>query len=232
MLNTLTERSLEKEWLDAPDEKFSHAEYKHCMRVLSRINRFLNFYGDTARILSTLAPIADVLDVGCGDGDFIIRLSKQFPKMTFEGIDLSPAAIELANKKITKENINRLYFCVESMPIIHYRANEFDAVIANLTCHHMSDDEIIAFLKQAIKSTRKVVIINDLHRHSLAITLFKLIQPILFRNPIVKHDGIISIRRSFSADDWKRFLADAGAEHFQIQWRFPFRWRITIWKKP
>jgi hypothetical protein len=39
----------------------------------------------------------------------------------------------------------------------------------------------------------------------------------------VRHDGPISIRRSFAPADWRAYLARAGVEGASIRRRFPFR---------
>lgn len=230
MLNQHVDRSLEREWMD-DDHNYTTDEYDLCLKMLFRINRFLNIYGDTAQVLREVNHYSTVLDVGCGDGLFIIHLSQLFPHMRFTGTDVSPTAIEIAQKRLAKHKHGNVNFELLDEPTLPQASDSVDVVMSTLMCHHLSDIEIVNFIRQAVDTAREVVIINDLHRHFMAQWLFKLVQPIFFRNQIVKHDGLVSIRRSFKDVDWQSLLSQAGVSSYQLQWRFPFRWRIVIWKK-
>ena len=74
----------------------------------------------------------------------------------------------------------------------------------------------------------QAVIINELHRHYLSHILYKFISPLFFKNRLIIHDGLISIRRGFIRSEWKLLLQKAGIENYELKWRFPFRWQLIL----
>jgi 2-polyprenyl-3-methyl-5-hydroxy-6-metoxy-1,4-benzoquinol methylase len=70
---------------------------------------------------------------------------------------------------------------VQKEKTLSYPDNSFDVVTTMLVCHHMTDEEIVQFLKDSYRICKKAVIINDLQRHLLAYVSFSLIAPIIFR---------------------------------------------------
>jgi SAM-dependent methyltransferase len=100
-----------------------------------------------------------------------------------------------------------------------------DFVISSLTAHHMTDDELVRFLQWMEASATGGWFINDLHRHWLAYHGFKSLAWLAGFHPFVRHDGPISVARSFRRADWRGLLARAGIDSrfVNIVWRFPFR---------
>ena len=111
-----------------------------------------------------------------------------------------------------------------------YVRKSFDIVTSTLMCHHLNDDALIDFLKRSYLIAKKGVIINDLHRNFLARVAFGTVAPFLFRNRIVFHDGLLSIKRAFTKKDWIAYLkaAEIPAEKYSISWHWAFRWIVFI----
>ena len=72
------------------------------------------------------------------------------------------------------------------------------------------------------------MIIHDLHRHYVAYWFYKLFSPILFRNRLITHDGLISIKRGFTRKEWHSALNKAGLTNYTLKWCFPFRWQLIL----
>ena len=74
------------------------------------------------------------------------------------------------------------------------------------------------------------MIINDLHRHPLALLLFKMTSPILFPNRLVQHDGLVSIRKAFTHDELIALLQQSGLKpsQYAIKWKWAFRWLVEM----
>ena len=100
--------------------------------------------------------------------------------------------------------------------------------MATLVCHHMQDATLIDFLKKACSIAKRKVILNDLHRHPLALWGFQALAPLFFRNRLIQHDGPLSVRRAFTREDWKRYLTAAGIspDRYTIRWQWAFRWIV------
>lgn len=229
-----TNRSQKKELIDMGPEYYTQEEYVQCLKKLFLVNKLLGFFRSTKKMLKQFSGTSSLLDIGCGDGLFILHLSKKFPQMQMIGIDISPSAINAADQSLKlwrKSNGNiHVSFKLQEQPELNVSENSVDIILATLVCHHLSDEELVIFLKQIYSAATKTVIINDLHRHPIAYWLYSLISPLLFRNRLITHDGLISIERGFTRMEWKLLLKQAGIHHYKLKWYFPFRWKLILWK--
>lgn len=223
----LTLRSTQKELLDLGPDFYTPEEFSHCQKMLFRVNKIFGFFRSTVNLLKKFPRDSSVLDLGCGAGDFLVELKKIFPEMSMSGIDISKEAIDLA-----KQNSDDLSFIHHPSTDFNYlETTKADLILSTLMCHHLSDLELVDFLNKAAFSANKAVIINDLHRHPLACWFHRLFSPLLFNNRLISYDGLISIQRSFTRSEWEALLKAAGIRTYQINWCFPFRWQVILWKK-
>lgn len=212
---------------------YTSEEYHNCLYQLDRIGRLLG--GDLATYWGFKqlkeAP-KSILDVGCGGGLFTIRLAQRYPQAHVTGIDISQEAITFAKQQMHKANspLQNIEFYVPSQSKLNYPAHSFDVITSTLVCHHLQDEELIDFLKNAYRTAKKAVIINDLHRHPCALLSFKTIAPLLFRNRLILHDGPLSIQRAFKKQEWLQYLekAQIPLEHCSLTWHWAFRWILLI----
>ncbi|WP_232505514.1 methyltransferase [Legionella clemsonensis] len=226
-------RSNEKELIDLGPSFYTPEEYADCLKKLFRINKFLGIFRNTKKLLKTYSQQATLLDIGCGNGLFLLHLSDYFPQMQMVGIDINEEAIAEAEAKCQhwkKKNPQQpLNFNLNDFKSVVSNSN-FDILLATLFCHHLNDEELVDFLRHSYCHAEQAVVINDLHRHWLAYGLYALVSPWLFRNRLITHDGLISIKRSFTRSDWEVLLAKANISHYQLKWRWPFRWQLILTK--
>ena len=78
-----------------------------------------------------------VLEIGCGRGDFAIWLATRFPKARVTAIDVSNAAIEIANSRATDAAVS-VGFAVESAESLSFRDRSFDYVISCECMEHVA----------------------------------------------------------------------------------------------
>lgn len=227
-------RSDEKELLDLGGEHYTIEEYERCMKILFRVNKLLGCFQSTVKTLKYFPPESTLLDVGCGSGDIIINLSQYYHHMHFKGIDISSDAINIANSTLQacqSSNVkSHVSFCLQSESEINIADNSVDIVLATMVCHHLSDTELVVFFKKALDASRKMVLIHDLHRNAIAYWFYKIFSPVIFHNWLITHDGLISIRRGFLRSELQALLVKAGITYYQLKWRFPFRWQLTLFK--
>lgn len=223
-------RSYEPELLDLGPSHYTQEEYKECLNQLDRIGRYLGGNQATLKTFCQLPEPRSILDVGCGGGHFTIELAKRFSKAQITGIDISHEAIAFARKKQQDAKVENVRFEVPSSAELSYPPNSYDIVTSTLVCHHLKDDQLIEFLKKSYQTATKTVIINDLHRHWLAYLSFALIAKPMFRNRLIFHDGLLSIKRAFKKEDWIEYLkaAEIPLEHCSITWHWAFRWVLRI----
>lgn len=229
-MRSFAARSLETELMDGDDVALD--DFAACMADLATVNTVTLARGPTLswvrRVTRGLAPgqAFSLLDVGYGYGDMLRAIGAQAArrglKPNLVGIDLNPRS-EPAARAATQPPMS-----------IDFRTGDLygpgavppvDYVISSIVTHHMSDDEIVRFLKWMDANASKGWFINDLHRHWLAFYGFKAIAAVAGWHRFVGHDGPVSVARAFVRSDWVRLLARAGipAEGLTLGWKFPFR---------
>ena len=78
-------------------------------------------------------------------------------------------------------------------------------------------------LRSLFDMARDALVINDLRRAQVPHVFGRLVFPWLFRSPVSVHDGLVSIRRSFTPDELRRAFSEAGIRNVSIRRRFPYR---------
>ena len=224
-MRSLAVRSRQDEQMDAPD--LDPAVYAKVLHDLARVNRWTF----TARpVLAYMKRAAGdlrrfrLLDVGFGDGDILRAIARWARR---RGIAADLVGVDL--------NANSVAAAREATPAdlaIDYRAGDyldqegpFDFVISSQVTHHMTDAQLLTFLRYMESEARRGWLICDLHRHGFAYHGFPLLARLLFVHRIVREDGQLSIARSFRPDEWREWLAAAGIPDgaARIVRRFPFR---------
>ncbi len=164
-----------------------------------------------------------VLDVGYGDGDMLRRIARWGERrgIAFElvGIDLNPRS-EAAARAHTPAGI-----------AIDWRTGDYadladepwDIILSSLVAHHMTHAQLVAFLRFMQRHARAGWLVNDLHRHGFAYRGWPLLAALFRWHPIVRHDGHLSIARSYRPGEWPPILAEAGITDARIHRAFPFR---------
>lgn len=229
----LSSRSTELEIIDLGPGQYTQEEYEDCLVKLDRIGRFLG--GDLATFSALKKmdpPPQSILDVGCGGGLFTIRLAQRYPNAKVVGIDINRVSIEFAKRQLASMHTppQNVFFEVSSQEKLSEPKKSYDAVISTLVCHHLSDDNLIDFITRSCETAKQNVIINDLHRHPLAVHLFNAISPVFFRNRLIQHDGKLSILRAFKCEELRHYLKEAGLSpsQYTINWHWAFRWLVNI----
>lgn len=168
-----------------------------------------------------------ILDVGFGDGDMLRRIARwgRHRKVTLDlvGIDLNPRSA-LAASEATPPDM-----------AIDFRTGDYadlagegwDVIISSLVAHHMTHDQLVTFIRFMDAEAKAGWFINDLHRHAFAFLGFPLLATIMRWHPIVKHDGQLSIARSYRPAEWPPILAEAGVSDVTVQRKFPFRLSVS-----
>lgn len=224
-MRNLAVRSRQDEQMDAPD--LDPAVYAKVLHDLARVNRWTF----TARpVLAYMKRAAGdlrrfrLLDVGFGDGDILRAIARWARR---RGITADLVGVDL--------NENSVAAAREATPAslaIDYRSGDyldqqgpFDFVISSQVTHHMTDAQLLTFLRYMESEARRGWLICDLHRHGFAYHGFPLLARLLFVHRIVREDGQLSIARSFRPDEWREWLSAAGIPDgaARIVRRFPFR---------
>jgi ubiquinone/menaquinone biosynthesis C-methylase UbiE len=230
----LKNRKIGKEITD--DLSLSDPEVIENLKELETINRYFgghasSFYGIKNLLQKAIHRPVSVADFGCGGGDTLLYLKEKFNKfknIEWIGFDGNNSTVEFARSKLSKEPdvclVHGNFFKDE------IRTKTFDIVHCALTCHHLEDAELVSLFRQLYQNTRIGFVINDLHRHWLSLAGVKLLNGIIIKTSIGKHDGLQSVRRGFTRNELTILLQKAGITDFAIHWRWAFRWLIIVKK--
>ena len=221
---TLAVRADAEELMDAPD--LDADTYAAVVGDLARVNAVTLAARPTLAFLRRVARGRDrlrVLDVGFGDGDMLRRVARWAERhgvaVDLVGVDLNPRS-EPAARAHTPPGLPIRYLTGDYADLA---GEPWDAIISSLVAHHMTRGELIAFLQCMEAHAGAGWLVNDLHRHRFAHAGFPLLARLARWHPIVRHDGTLSIARSYRPDEWPPLLAAAGVSEAQVFRAFPFR---------
>ncbi len=86
------------------------------------------------------ANAANVLDLGCGPGDVMIRLARACPSLKITAVDGSPAMIQLAQTAIEECGLSMTISALQGyVPGLLLPVGHFDAVLSKDFLHHLPD---------------------------------------------------------------------------------------------
>ncbi|WP_210520268.1 methyltransferase domain-containing protein [Hymenobacter terricola] len=230
----LTERAAGPELMD--DLTLATDALRRNLDELETINTWLGGYQPVLNALHRLRPRFPagqplrLADLGSGGGDTLRHVArwgrKKAVSMELTGIDANPFMLEYAAaRSLDYPEIDYRQFDIFSA---EFQAQPFDVLTCSLFCHHFSDDELVALLRQWQQQARVAVVINDLHRHWLAYHSIKWLTRLLGGSYLVKHDAPLSVARAFRRADWVALLARAGIKNYELRWRWAFRWQVII----
>ncbi|ANY69070.1 hypothetical protein BBD42_23240 [Paenibacillus sp. BIHB 4019] len=165
-----------------------------------------------------------LLDVATGLADIPMALEKWCSKrgMAVEivGVDIHPKMVELAAKRTAHQKaIQVLQADGTALP---FEDNSFDIVFSNLALHHLDDGEASSMLGEIDRVARVGWVVTDLERHQLALLSARMLAKFIWRSPVTKHDGPMSVQRSYTAKEAKELLVQAGVPAV-VHRHFPFR---------
>ncbi|ETA68192.1 methylase involved in ubiquinone/menaquinone biosynthesis [Methanolobus tindarius DSM 2278] len=171
--------------------------------------------------LISIQPDNEILEVGCGTGEFSIELSKHCKQVT--ALDISQKMLDFAEKKARSRQRDNIRFIKAGFLTFDSEETKYDAVVTQLVLHHLPDfwkfialKNINSMLKSGGKFFLKDVVFSS------DTPDFDTFFPQLFRNiPDEADDKVVEemklhIKEEYSTFDWtmKGLIEQAG---FQIQ---------------
>jgi SAM-dependent methyltransferase len=207
------------EWMDEP---CSRDEMRACLRDLERVNRWFLAYRPVLHWLDSLgfeqrsAPVR-IVDVGCGYGDLLRRIERWANERRIDvkltGYDLNSDTVAIAAH--AGGNASRIQWRAADVFSLDGR-ERIDLVVSSLFTHHLVEADIVRFLRWMEEHAEVGWFINDLSRAPIPYWLFKGFAKVAGLHRFVQHDGPVSIRRAFVAEDWRRMCAAAGLDEREI----------------
>ncbi|WP_277969807.1 methyltransferase domain-containing protein [Sphingomonas echinoides] len=219
----LQQRTIAEELMDADD--LSAETYAAVVGDLAKVNGVtmaprptLDFLRRATKGMARFR----LLDVGFGDGDMLRRIARWAKQRGLEadlvGVDLNPRSA-LAATAHTQADLPIRYVTGD---YADHAGEGWDFVVSSLVAHHMTHDQLVAFLRFMDRESARGWLVNDLHRHLVAHRGFPILAALARWHPIVRHDGTLSVARSYRPDEWPPILAEAGVQA-RVYRAFPYR---------
>ncbi len=221
MLKVLRTRVLSEEAMASA----SDADLEQNLRDLRFINRWTGARRKLRSILRERFDTHDAfsfLDIGGASGDIAHNVLGAFSNARTLVLDLDPRNLRLAPQPKLSGDAFKL-------PL---RDNSCDVTHCSLFLHHFSEEDCARILMEMYRVARKLVIVQDLHRHHIAHRFLPWTKYLFSWHPITVDDGKLSVAAAWTKDELFEILRAIRLDRqSRIQWHFPsFRYFIAISK--
>lgn len=228
MFERFKRRSYKLEHIDTGS--YTPEEYEDCLGELQFVNRWM---GDAHSLKATLFREIEaesltnfsVLDVGAGSGE-LLRVTTKWARQTNRGV----SAVGLELNERSAESINEESNHFDEISSVRGDAlqlpfpdSQFDYVICSLFTHHFVDEQVVQVLREMSRVARGRIFVIDLHRHPVAYFFYTTLGKLVLKNRLLRHDGALSILRSFKADELLELGQRAGLKDVWVEHHFPYR---------
>lgn len=226
------------ELMDEPAQ--DRAELARSLDDLRGVNRWL---GGTRVVLHHLGdliarhprPEYRILDIATGSGDIPLEIARwargRGVRVRIVATDNHATTLELARAHTAAEPA----ITVEPADALRlpYADGAFDVVLLSTALHHFDDErDCIRVLREMRRVSRIGWIVNDLARSRPALLGARLLAATVWRtHPVTRHDGPLSVRRSFTPVELRALAAKAGFANARVQAHFPFRLALVVEKE-
>jgi ubiquinone/menaquinone biosynthesis C-methylase UbiE len=228
MLDKFKQRSHRLEHIDTGN--YTAEEYEDCIGELQLVNRWM---GDAHSLKATLLREIEaqsltsfsILDVGAGSGE-LLRVAAAWARQKnrqFSGVGLElneRSAESILEESESFDEISAVRGDALELP---FADAQFDYVMCSLFTHHFSDEQVVQILREMSRVAKRRIFVIDLHRHPVAYFLYTTLGKLVLHNRLLRHDGALSILRSFKGDELLELAQRAGLRDVRIERHFPYR---------
>lgn len=146
-----------------------------------------------------------LIDVGCGPGGMLAAVAawaaKYAIRVELTGIDLSPTYLDMARARLP--NARLLAVDATHTP---FADQEFDILTTTLMLHHLPDPARAGLIREAGRIAQTQYIF-DLERTLTGVVGWSLIAPALGMGEDTRHDGVQSVRRACTFEEFSALVA-------------------------
>ncbi|HIY64756.1 MAG TPA: methyltransferase domain-containing protein [Candidatus Agrococcus pullicola] len=161
-----------------------------------------------------------LLDIGCGAGDVLRRMVFMARRDGFsiEGIGIDPDTRALEVARAAKP-VDGVSYQLATSTRLAAAGERFDAVISNHLLHHLDTGSLAQVIRDTEQLTTRIAVHSDIERGWTAYGLYAAGILPLAPGTFLRTDGLLSIRRSFTAEE----LESAVPRGWRIHRGGPFR---------
>jgi SAM-dependent methyltransferase len=200
------------------DRPASLEEVSGCLHTIVRLN---GLFGGRRLTLRHVRDLLDglpagrpvtVLDVGAGAADIPVTLvcwaRRAGRRIRVFALDRGSATLNYARGYAAAyPEITLIQGDALALPV---RPGSVDVVISAMTLHHLQPEEATRFLSEIDAAARLGWVVNDLVRGRAAHRLVWLVTRLLSRSAMARHDGPLSVLRSYTPPEVAALCEKAG----------------------
>jgi ubiquinone/menaquinone biosynthesis C-methylase UbiE len=204
------------------------AEVAASLRDLRRINRWFGGVATTEDMIWRVArqinsSSLSLLEVAAGTGYVPQTVRKRLHR---RGLSLQVSSLDRAASHLTNNGNGVVAGDALALP---FRDASFDLLSSTLFAHHLCPQDLVRFVNEALRVCRVAVLINDLVRHLLHMSLVYAGMP-LYRSRLTRHDAPASVRQAYTVEEMQSMLAQTSAASVEIHRHHLFRMGVVAWK--
>jgi ubiquinone/menaquinone biosynthesis C-methylase UbiE len=155
--------------------------------------------------------LGNVLDIGCGPGDVMLRLAAARPSARITAIDGSSAMLELARQAVRsagqQQRVTLLQGYVPGLPL---EEHSFDAILSKDLLHHLPDPMVLWSEARRLGRRGAAIYVMDLMRPESPQAAHNVVETVARDElPILKADFYASLCAAFTLEEAKAQVKQA-----------------------
>ena len=149
--------------------------------------------------------LGNILDIGCGPGDVMLRLASARPNVRITAIDGSNAMIELARKAVQSAGLQQRVTALQGyVPGLPLEERSFDAILSKDLLHHLPDPMVLWSEARRLGRSGAAIYVMDLMRPESPQAAHNIVETVASDElPILKADFYASLCAAFTLEEAK-----------------------------
>ena len=125
-----------RERFDKDVERFSNLDTGQLTTIDAKIS--LELITEAAR---RIVPNAEqLLDIGCGAGNYSLKMLSKLPNLECTLVDLSDPMLDKAYERVSEQTNKKVHVVKGDIREVPLKQNYFDIILAGAVLHHLRDD--------------------------------------------------------------------------------------------
>ena len=211
-------RTPEPELMETPSQVKAYADAdfsRSDSMVVKGLEKYLKKVG------KTLNKKDLIMDIACGPGNISKRIAENWPFVKVIGIDGSKEMLNQAEKNLCESFTKNLTYKLIEINSIATGEKIFplkaDVLVSNSALHHFHDPFRFWEALKKLGKTKSIHIHRDLIRPASVEKAFEIKEKHLSNSPeILKKDFYASLKASFTVDEVKQQLVNAGLSQLKV----------------
>ncbi len=125
-----------RERFDKDVERFSNLDTGQLTTIDAKIS--LELITEAAKRIKPNAQ--QLLDIGCGAGNYSLKMLSKLPNLECTLVDLSEPMLDKALERVSNQTTKKVHVVKGDVREVPLKENHFDIILAGAVLHHLRDD--------------------------------------------------------------------------------------------